>query len=76
MELGVRETRNEHARDTDSAQSGLVEQVEQIFGDVKWCPGLLRLVMVRRTRKSNQGNRWNGGGQSQRNRMSKLGLVI
>ena len=32
VELGAMETQEEHARDTDSAGSGLVEQVGQIAG--------------------------------------------
>ena len=59
----------------------------KLLGDIKWCPGLLRPVVVvtatfirptmgRGTRQSNQGSRRNGGGWSQRNRMSELGLVI
>ena len=32
VEPGVMETRDEHARDTNSARSGLVEQVMKITG--------------------------------------------
>ena len=60
------ETREEHAQDTNSVLSRLVEQVGQIVGGHRVVPGLLRPVMVatatdvqstmaRGTRKSNQG---------------------